>query len=341
MIDTKQWLLVLLGVMLIAGLMTACASPVMDPSDATPVMENDSSDEGAAQDEMSQDGPTGEEEKEKATAAPEPTPTPTMEPVAAIVDGTPITLEAYEHQVDRYMASMVAAGEDLDKPEGQKAAAQGRQWVLNLMIEQVLIEQAAAEEGITVSDEELDATIDSLREEIGDEDFNAWLEKEGMSLEQMRERLRGDMIATKMANRIAESVPQTADHVHARHILLATREEAERILSQLEAGGDFATLAREYSNDVSTRDVGGDLGFFPPGVLTSDAVETAAFALQPGQISDVVESELGFHVVQVVERTPDQDISPENLRLLRDKAVRGWLDDLRESADIQIFVEDF
>jgi hypothetical protein len=46
-------------------------------------------------------------------------------------------------------------------------------------------------------------------------------------------------------------------------------------------------------------------------------------------------------VVQVVERTPDQEVSPENLRLLRDQAVRGWLDELRESADIQIFVEDF
>ena len=233
---------------------------------------------------------------------------------------------------------MVAAGENLDQPEGQAAAAQGRQWVLDLMIEQLLIEQAAAEQGVTVTDEELQVTIDSLRDEIGEKAFNDWLENEGMTLEQMRERLRSDMIATKMANIIAESVPQTADHVHARHILVETRAEAEQILSQLQAGGDFATLARTYSNDVSTRDVGGDLGFFPPGVLTSESVEAAAFSLEPGQISEVVESELGFHIVQVVERTPDQDVSPENLRLLRDKAVRDWLDGLRESADIQIFV---
>jgi parvulin-like peptidyl-prolyl isomerase len=331
--DTKQWLLVVLGMVLIFGVVTACGDPAPDPNPAAPATESETSGGDA-------EG-TPADDAEAATPTPEPTPTATMEPVAAIVNGTPIPLASYEHQVSRYEASMVAAGEDLDKPEGQQAAAQGRQWVLDLMIEQVLIEQAAAEEGVTVTDDELQGTIDSLREEIGDDDFNAWLEKEGMSLEQMRERLRSDMIATKMANRIAEAVPQTTDHVHARHILLATREEAERILSQLEAGGDFATLAREYSNDVSTRDVGGDLGFFPPGVLTSDSVEAAAFALQPGQISGVVESELGFHVVQVVERTPDQEVSPENLRLLRDQAVRGWLDELRESADIQIFVEDF
>lgn len=331
--DTKQWLIVVLGMVLVFGMATACGDPAQDPNPAAPVTESETSGEDAEE--------TPADDAEAATPTPEPTPTATTEPVAAIVNGTPIPLASYEHQVSRYEASMVAAGEDLDKPEGQQAAAQGRRWVLDLMIEQVLIEQAAAEEGVTVTDDELQGTIDSLREEIGDDDFNAWLEKEGMSLEQMRERLRSDMIATKMANRIAESVPQTTDHVHARHILLATREEAERILSQLEAGGDFATLAREYSNDVSTRDVGGDLGFFPPGVLTSDSVEAAAFALQPGQISGVVESDLGFHVVQVVERTPDQEVSPENLRLLRDQAVRGWLDELRESADIQIFVEDF
>ncbi len=331
--DTKQWLLIVLGVFLVLGVVTACGNPAQNSDRPTPTTES-SPPEGGEDSAPS-------EETVAATPTPEPTATATTEPVAAIVNGTPISLEAYEHQVDRYEASMVAAGEDLDKPEGQQAAAQGRQWVLSLMIEQVLIEQAAAEQGVTVTDDELQETIDSLRDEIGDEDFNAWLEKEGMSLEQMRARLRSDMIATKMANMIAESVPQTADHVHARHILLATREEAERILNQLEAGGDFATLAREYSNDVSTRDVGGDLGFFPPGVLTSDAVEVAAFALQPGQISEVVESALGFHVVQVVERVPDQDVSPENLRLLRDQAVRGWLNELRESADIQICVEDF
>jgi parvulin-like peptidyl-prolyl isomerase len=84
--------------------------------------------------------------------------------------------------------------------------------------------------------------------------------------------------------------------------------------------------------------VGGDLGFFPRGVLTSETVENAAFALQPGQVSEPVQSELGYHIVQVVDRNPDQEIAPENLRLLKDQAVRAWLDDLRASADIQVFV---
>ena len=233
---------------------------------------------------------------------------------------------------------MVAAGQDLTTDEGKAALEMGRQWVLDLMVEQMLIEQSATAEGIVASDEDVDATIEGLRADIGEDAFNEWLAQESMTLEEMRERLRGDMIATQMANRVAESVPARAEHLHARHIVVATEEEARQILNQLQAGGDFVSLARTYSQDISTRDLGGDLGFFPMGVLTSKEVETTAFGLQPGQLSEVIPSELGFHIVQVVERVPDREVDPENLRLLRDQAVRTWLEGLKASADIQIFV---
>ena len=82
------------------------------------------------------------------------------------------------------------------------------------------------------------------------------------------------------------------------------------------------------------------MGFFPAGVLTSTEVEQAAFALEPGQVSEVISSNLGYHIVQVVSSEPNRETDPENLRLLRDKAVREWLDDLKLSGDIQIFVLD-
>jgi len=283
---------------------------------------------------------TATQEPEVNTPTTEPPPTATTEPQAAIVNGKPISLAEYERQVARYEASMLTAGQDLDTEEGKQALAQGRQWVLDLMIEQTLIEQAAAKQGIMISDETLDTTIASLRSEIGEEDFNEWLEKEEMTLEEMRERLRSDMTATQMANQIAESVPTVTEHIHARHILVDTQEEAQRIRNLILAGGDFETLARTYSQDISTRDVGGNLSFFPAGVLTSVEVEQAAFALEPGQVSEVISSNLGFHIVQVVSSDPNREIDPENLRLLRDKAVRDWLNDLKLSGDIQIFVLD-
>ena len=226
----------------------------------------------------------------------------------------------------------------LSTDEGQDALAQGRALVLEMMINQVLIEQAAQSAGVTVGDEDLDATIQTLREETGEEAFQQWLTDQGMSLEEFRVRLRSDMIATQMANRAVEVVPTHSEHVHARHILANSDEEARQILSQLQAGDDFVSLARTYSQDTSTRDTGGDLGFFPPGILTSSEVEAAAFALQPGQFSDVIQSSMGYHIVQVVERVPDMEIDPENVRLLREKASRDWLEGLRAAATIERFV---
>lgn len=311
------------------------SAPQAPPTSTSPAQE----DVDSSQDPPSDAAPS----EADATATPagdsaQEVPVDTTEPAAAIVNGEPIAMAEYERQVTRYEASMVAAGQDPSTPEGQTALAQGRQWVLDLLVEQKLIEQKAVQEGVTVTEADIDATIDSLRAEIGADAFESWLAQESLSLEEMRAQLRQDMLATQMANRIAEAVPTQAEHVHARHIVVATPEEAQLVLSQLQAGGDFASLARTYSQDISTRDLGGDLGFFPMGVLTSKEVEAAAFALQPGQLSDVIQSELGYHIVQVVERVSDREIEPENLRLLRDQAVRMWLDELRASADIQVFV---
>ena len=262
------------------------------------------------------------------------------EPLAVVINGASITLEEYERQVELYQADMIAAGyvQDADTFEGQAAIAQGRQWVLDLMIGQVLTEQAAADEGVVITDAEVEAAIDALRQDIGEDLLNEWLVQQGITLDEMRARLRGEMISTEMANRIADvAVPAVQEHIAARHILVATEAEARRILDQLNAGADFASMARTHSQDISTRDLGGDLGWFPRGVLTSKEVEVAAFALQPGQLSDVIASELGYHIVQVVERV-DQEISPENLHLLREQVAQAWLDELRSSADIHIFV---
>jgi len=255
-----------------------------------------------------------------------------------LVNGQPILLADYEREVALYVESMAAAGQDASTAEGQDTLEQGRALVLEMMINQVLIEQAAHAAGVTVSDEELDATIQTLRQETGDEAFQQWLSDHGMSSEEFSVRLRSDMLATQMANRAIEAISTHSEHIHARHILANGEEEARQILSQLQAGGDFPSLARTYSQDTSTRDTGGDLGFFPPGILTAPEVEAAVFALQPGQFSDVIQSSMGYHIVQVVERVPDKEIHPEHMRLLREKASRDWLEGLRAAATIERFV---
>ena len=105
------------------------------------------------------------------------------------------------------------------------------------------------------------------------------------------------------------------EEVRARHILFkvapnaseadkaAARTQAEDVLAKAKAGADFAELAKQYSQD-STASNGGDLGRFGHGVMTP-AFETAAFALQPGQISDVVETQFGFHIIKLEEKVPE------------------------------------
>ena len=273
-----------------------------------------------------------------ATIPSQPSPTP-GEPLAAIVNGQPIPLADYQQLLAEYEAALVGRGFDLDTEEGQQMLAQASRQVLDVMIEQVLIEQAAAREKVTVTDGELDAVIQrDIEEGGGAEKFAAWLQANGWTEEDYRKRLRSQLLTSKMIERVTSSVPTTAEQVHARHILVATEAEAQSILNQLLAGADFATLAQQYSLDEATEVNGGDLGFFPRGMLLAPEVEDAAFSLQPGQISGVIASQFGYHIVQVLERVPDYPLSEDALSALRDRAFRQWVDELWKAATIERFV---
>ena len=275
------------------------------------------------------------------TSATDDHPSPTPEPpLAARVNGEPIYLAEYERELGRYEAGLAGQGIDPSSPEGQDNVAQHRDWILNVMIEQLLTERAAAAEGIVVTDEQVDAYMQEMATESGGaEAFAAKLAEWGQNEEDAWREVRGQLIGMRMTQRIIDSVPTTAEHVHARHILVDTGEEAERILAQLQASADFAMLAKAYSQDTSTRENGGDLGFFPRGILVAPEVEEVAFALQPGQFSGVVYSVLGYHIVQVVERDPARQISQENLSLLQEEAVQSWVERLWAQAEVERFVE--
>jgi peptidyl-prolyl cis-trans isomerase C len=107
---------------------------------------------------------------------------------------------------------------------------------------------------------------------------------------------------------------KTEEQVHARHILIKAdpkaRAVAEGVLKRARAGEDFAALAKEFSTDPGSKDSGGDLGWFGRGQMTKK-FEEAAFALQPGQISDIVETEFGLHIIKVEDRRT-ADASEQN-----------------------------
>jgi parvulin-like peptidyl-prolyl isomerase len=261
--------------------------------------------------------------------------------LAALVNGQPIYLADYERELGQYEASLpLLRGIDPSSAEGQAELAKARTWILDWMITEELIVQEAAKVGITISDEDVDAVMQEIIEESGGrEALDAKLAQLGETYEIHREKERRGLIVARMNQHITESVPDVAAHVHARHILVDTPEEAERIHAQLEGGADFAALARAYSQDPNTRDIGGDLDWFPKGILTVPEVEEAAFSLKPDEFSDVVPSLLGYHIVQVVEYDPARPVSEDNLRLLQERALQKWIEGLKLQADIQIFVD--
>lgn len=258
------------------------------------------------------------------------TPQPTSTQVAAYVNGQPISMDAFNREVARFEAGQVALGFEI----ADEAAY--RQQILDLLVEQELIRQQAAQKGISVSDAEVDEAINAMIAETGQEYFNGWLQTNYYTLEEFREVIRLDLLTNRLLEPVVNAVPTTAEHVHARHILVNSETEAQAVLTRLQNGEDFAALAAQFSVDVTTRDNGGDLGWFPRGGLLVPEVEEAAFSLQPGAISGVIRSAWGYHIVQTLEFDPNREIEFETRQRLIEKAIEEWRQSLRVGADIQI-----
>jgi foldase protein PrsA len=262
-------------------------------------------------------------------------------PMAARVNGQPVFLSDYEKQVAEFQIALSDQKMDLNSKEGQAALAQIRRQVLEAMINQLLIEQIAVRDGIAISDEELESRVQADIQAVGDESkFDQWLADNNLTPEDYRAILRSELIYGALFERVTAAVPTSAEQVHIRYILLESEEEAQNVLGRLQAGGDFAALAQELSRDESTRESGGDRGWFPQGLdLMPPEVEAAAFALEVGQTSGIVTSQFGYYILQLLERDPDRPLSPEMRQILREQTFARWLEEQRAATTIERFVE--
>lgn len=263
---------------------------------------------------------------EPPTATPEP-PTPTPLPLAVRINDGGILLSEYEAEVQRQQAADTALGR-------QSTPEEIRQRVLDDLVGQYLLAEAAYKAGFSLSDADLQVRIDALANQLGSPDALAkWQSDNFYNPESFTLALRRQVAALWQRNQIVAGVSTTAEQVHARQILVRTRETADKIIKELGAGSDFATLAKKY--DPLT---GGDLGWFSRGMLTQSVVEEAAFALQPDQVSQIIESPLGFHIVQVIERDPNRPLTAEALQNAQQAAVRQWVETQKSTARIEILI---
>jgi len=240
-------------------------------------------------------------------------------------------------------------------------AAYGGSSVLDDLIRQEVIRQAVEEAGTTASDEEVQARMEKFAEPYGSMDaFLAEIAYYGYSEEMLREQVATQIKIEKIIgadvavtdeeiaayfeeNKDSFDKPET---VRASHILVETREEAESLLKQLEAGADFAELAAEHTLDEMTKESGGDVGDFARGEV-EEGFEETAFGLEIGETA-IAETSYGFHVVRVTDKSAAQEATLESAReeivdyLTQSKLadlVDGWIADREAEADIEYLME--
>jgi peptidyl-prolyl cis-trans isomerase SurA len=301
--------------------------------------------------------------------------------------------------------------EALEARTGQVISLDDRKKLLDLLVSEILINQAAAKEGVTVSQAELDARIQlakqsggaglNLNRELTDAEFRALLQQNGMDWDEYRTQLREAVVQQKYVMQkkkpfFDKIAPPTAaeiedfyetnkaafvapDMVRFQHIFIDTRnlpskeekdkarQRAEEVYRELQSGASFADLVVKYSDDRNSRYKGGDFGYLRRDdqarkqLLGREFFE-APFKMKVGEVSGVLASNIGFHIIKVTEKIPfkllglDDPIPPQNSSTVREQisaqllqrkqgeyyqqALMDLIDEVKKKADIKIFEEN-
>jgi parvulin-like peptidyl-prolyl isomerase len=275
----------------------------------------------------------------------------------------------YDPEADAFMISLI--DQQLSQLSLQRDFL-GDELFVDGLIDEELIRQAAQEAGITVSPEEVDQRIEELFgynleqptpaassptdtitstteitptatptpmtrarfEELYADNLENIKEETGISEAEYKKLIELQMLREKMEEFIGQQVPTSELQIRASHILLDTEEQAQEVLERLQRGEDFSVVATEASTDTLTAESGGELGWLTKGEM-DEAFDQVAFDLPVGEISDIVETPRGFHLILVEEREEDRELDPNTLEQRKSEAFDVWLSDLRAEATIE------
>jgi peptidyl-prolyl cis-trans isomerase C len=255
-----------------------------------------------------------------ATSVP---PTATPEPAAATVNGERMPAAEFQAQVADYKSAQTALGKTVTDQDASKV-------VLEDMIAQMLLAQAARAAGFDLTDSAFQSRLNALATQLGGADkLSGWESDHGYTDTTFRAALKRSIEAAWMRDKIITAVPKIADQVHVQQILLYNADDAQAVLTQLQGGADFDTLAAQY--DPDTR---GELGWFPKGYLLEPKIEEAAFSLQVGQNSGVIQTEVGYHIIKVLERDAQHPLSPDAYSAMQEFALKDWVSQQRAEATV-------
>jgi foldase protein PrsA len=258
----------------------------------------------------------------------------------ALVNEEEIPTVVYEEELKRALASVTNNYQvDWNDPESQALLPTLQEQVLDQIIGRVLLRQLAREEEITIDPEEIEAEIVSIQGQIqlqeGFTDWESFLADNYFTEDALRSLVNDNKLMEALAELHGGST--VAEHVHASHILVETEETAQEVLDKLAEGEDFATLAAEYSTDPGSKDQGGDLGWFPPGMMVPE-FEKTAFSLDPGEISEAVETAFGYHII-LVHGKEERELEPALYAQLQQQQFQTWFDAQKDQASIESLYE--
>lgn len=260
----------------------------------------------------------------------------------ATVNGTKMTVEQYEKTLALYKQSIEAMyGNTIWEQEvekGVKYKDKFKEIILQQMVDTQAVYDVAKKENLLPSKEDVDKSFKELKTNIdADENYKKQLESIGIDDTFLKDQQEKDLAWQnykanfyKITEVTDKEVQEYYDknksefyknEVDASHILISTVDEnkkelsedkkkeakkkAEDVLKKVKDGGDFASLAKEYSDDKLSAEKGGQLGFFGKGDMV-EPFEKAAFALDKGKVSDLVESQFGYHIIKVNDKVNEQ-----------------------------------
>ena len=209
-------------------------------------------------------------------------------------------------------------GEKITKEQFYEALVENSgEMVLEQLVTLMVVSQEAQKQGINITEADVEARIEQMIQEdyYGSKDyFEQVLQQSGWTEDALKKNLLIDMMLTEMVRKKTEVTnEEVAEYfaenradfdipheVNVRHILVDTEETAREVLEELEQGGNFAALAKEYSRDPGSAEKGGELGFVGKDELVTEFAE-AAFAAPVGLIKEPVQSVYGYHIIEVLE----------------------------------------
>ncbi|MFN3551142.1 MAG: peptidylprolyl isomerase [Endomicrobiia bacterium] len=190
--------------------------------------------------------------------------------------------------------------------------------VLNQMVYEILIEEEAKNLNIKVDQKEINERLEDFKKQFRDEQaYNLWLTQNVITEEDLKKQIEFQILQEKLvvkakkisvlekeikdffeSNKEQLAVPE---QVKCRHILVKTKEQADDILLSLRAGADFSIIAKAKSEDIATKEKGGDLGYITKGMLLPE-LEEVVFRLKVGEISEPIKTNLGYHIIKVEDK---------------------------------------